>query len=79
MRSNISLSDTTKAHGAGMDIKFWPLALQHVVCIRNALPGFGQEHSPLFLATGRKDNFKNLRVFGCRVWVRPPGIQAHRF
>ena len=42
-RSHRSLSDATKAilHGAGMDIKFWPLALQHVVRIRNAVPGFG--------------------------------------
>jgi hypothetical protein len=26
-----------------------------------------------------KENLKNLRVFGSRVWVRPPGIQARRF
>ena len=80
-RSHYTLGEAVKAciHGAGLDIKFWPYALHHVVCICNAIPGSGQEQSPLFLARGRKDNFKNLKIFGCRVWVRPPGIQAHRF
>ena len=41
----------------------------HVLRIRNALPGQGQDASPLFLSTGKKDNFRNLRIFGCRVWV----------
>jgi hypothetical protein len=31
------------------------------------------------MSTGSKQNLKNLRVFGSRVWVRPPGIQARRF
>ena len=80
-RSHCTIGEAVKAclHGAGLDIKFWPYALQHVVCICNAIPGYGQEQSPLFLARGHKDNFKNLKVFGCRVWVQPPGIQAHRF
>ena len=47
--------------------------------IQNALPGNGQGSSPIHLSTGKKDNLKNLRTFGCRVWVRTPGIQAKRF
>jgi hypothetical protein len=31
------------------------------------------------MSTGSKENLKNLRVFGSRVWVRPPSIQARRF
>ena len=27
----------------------------------------------------KKENLKNLRTFGCRVWVGTPGIQAKRF
>ena len=46
----------------------------NVLQIRNALPGKGQDASPLFLSTGKKDNFCNLRVFGCQVWVRPTGF-----
>ena len=65
--------------GAGLDVKFWPYAFIHVLRIQNALPGQGQDASPLFLSTGRKDNFRNLRIFGCRVWVQPNGIQKKRF
>ena len=49
------------------------------MCIRNALPGNGQGSSPIHLSTGKKNNLKNLRTFGCRIWVRTPGIQAKRF
>ena len=77
MRLSVVFPEQSKALHARAQLQ--DLALQHVVCIRNALPGFGQYQSPLFLATGRKDDFKNLRGFGCRVWVRPPSIQAHRF
>ena len=62
-----------------MDIKFWPFAFYHVLRIRNVIPGAGQTALPLFLSTGRKDNFKNLRVFGCRVIVPPLGSTKARF
>ena len=55
--------------GSGLFIKFWPYAFLHVLWIQNALPHKGQTASPLYLATGKKDNFKNLRTFGCRVYV----------
>jgi hypothetical protein len=34
--------------GAGLDIKFWPYAFNHVICIRNAIPGQGQLEEYLF-------------------------------
>ena len=55
--------------GADLDIKFWFYAFLHVLCIRNTLPGAGQTVPPIFQSTGKKDNFQNLHVFGCRVWV----------
>jgi hypothetical protein len=80
-RSHHTVSQGVKAIliGAGLDIKFWPLAFNHVIRIRNAFPGQGQLKSPLKMSTGSKYNLKNLRVFGSRVWVRSPGIQACRF
>ena len=60
--------------GAGLDVKFWPYTFNHAICIRNALPHQGQTMAPIFLATGKKDNFTNLRTFCCRMWVRPPGV-----
>ena len=65
--------------GASLDIKFWPYAFHHVIRLRNAIPGQGQVMSPFQLVYKRKENLKNLRTFGCRVYVRPPGIQPRRF
>ena len=65
--------------GAGLPIAYWPFTFLHVLHIQNALPGNGQGSSPIHLSTGKKDNLKNLRTFGCHVWVRTPGIQAKRF
>ena len=53
--------------GAGLGVKFWYYAFIHVLRICNALPGQGQDASPLFLSTGIKDNFRNLWIFGYRV------------
>ena len=55
--------------GAGLDVKFWPYTIMYMLRICNALPGQVQDASPLFLSTGRKENFRNLQIFGCRVWV----------
>ena len=51
----------------------------HILHIHNALPGQNQNASLLFLATGCKDNFRNLQVFGCQVWVCPTSIQKKCF
>ena len=53
--------------GSGLSVNFWPYVFFHVLCIHNALPHKGQTASPLYLDTGKKDNFKNLCTFGCRV------------
>lgn len=65
--------------GAGLSDKIWPYAFLHVIFIRNALLHRNQTASPLFMTTGKKDDFKNLRTFGLRVFVRPPGIQKKPF
>ena len=65
--------------GADLPIKFWSYAFHHVLRIRNALPHRNQPSSPIFLSTGKKDNFTKLRTFGCRVHVRPPGVRSKRF
>ena len=60
--------------GAGLLIAYWLYAFLHVLQIRNALSGNGQGSSSIHLLTEKKDNLKNLCTFGCRVWVRTPGI-----
>ena len=54
---------------ANLDIKFWPYKFLRVLRIRNALPGAGQSESPILQSTGKKDNFKHIWIFGCRIWV----------
>ena len=80
-RAHRTVADGIKAVllGAGLKVKFWPYAFYHVLRIRNAIPGAGQDASPLFISTGKKDNFKNLRVFGCRVIVPSLGCKKPRF
>ena len=65
--------------GSGLSVKFWPYAFFYVLWIQNALPHKDQTASTLYLATEKKDNFKNLRTFGCRVYVWPPGVQKKHF
>ena len=65
--------------GAGLEAIFWPHAFMHVLRLCNAIPGSGQIDSPLKLSSGEKDNLKFLKTFGCRVWIRVPGLQARRF
>ena len=64
--------------GADLDARFWPYAFQHYLRIKNALPGRDSGSSPTELLTGVKPNFKALRTFGCRVWVRPPGPRPNK-
>ena len=65
--------------GADLPVKFWSYAFQHVLCIRNALPHCGQEKSPIEFAYKQKNNFKNLKTFGCQIHVQPPGTRSKCF
>ena len=42
----------------------------------NALPERHKANSPISLATGKQEDFTNIRTFGCQVWVRPPGQRS---
>jgi hypothetical protein len=66
-------------HGAGMSVKFWPYAFHHYIWLKNSLPVCGKDKSPLSLATGKVDDFTGLWMFGCQVWVCPPGCQDAKF
>ena len=58
--------------GAALPSKFWPYAFTHHLRMQNALPSKGKSQSPLMMAFNKKENFKHLFTFGCRIWVRPP-------
>ena len=50
-----------------------------MICILNALVGCGQTKSPVEIVTNKKDNLRNFRTFGCRVWVRPSTPRSAKF
>jgi hypothetical protein len=62
--------------GANLDARFWPYAFHAYLRIKNALPFKDQSSSPDLLRTNVKPDFTALRTFGCRVWVRPPGLRS---
>jgi hypothetical protein len=59
-------------YGAGLPFKYWPFALKHSIMLHNALP-HGSRGVPNERAGGKRSNLRDLRTFGCRVVVRPPG------
>ena len=74
-RGHQTIADMMRAllTGANLDIKFWPYAFYHSLRLCNAMPERSQALCPLELTTKQRENFHNLKTFGCRVWVRPPG------
>ena len=64
--------------GAALPMKYWPYAFYHFIRIHNLTPRSGERMSPFEKVTGKRPNLANLRTFGCRVWVRPPGRRSDR-
>ena len=65
--------------GASLDIKFWPYAFFHHLCINNEMAMNGQNLSRIFQATGQKENFTGFCTFGCRTWIRSPAKRSAKF
>ena len=63
----------TMLHSAGMPAKFWPYALQHFVVLANCVPRGDRKLPPITICTGKRPNFKLLRIWGCRIYALPPG------
>ena len=77
-RAHRTLSNSMRAllSGANLDVKFWPYAFYHSMRLSNAFPEPGESASPIEKATGHRENLSNLKTFGCRVHVRPPGKRS---
>ena len=61
----------TMLYSAGLDLKYWPYALQYFVLIHNALPHGARADSSYTICTGKRFNAALLRVFGCRLYALP--------
>jgi hypothetical protein len=75
-RAHLTVANALRAMmlGASVDMQFWPYAFHHYLRIQNALRSRDQTRSPHEIVhSDAKEDFRALRTFGCRVWVRPPG------
>jgi hypothetical protein len=64
--------------GANLTAGFWPYAFQMLLRIKNSLPSSTQAQTPHELRYHTKAKLSDLRTFGCRVWVKPPGKRKGR-
>jgi hypothetical protein len=62
----------TMLYGAGLPFKFCPYAFHHYIMLHNVMP-HGDRGVPVIRAGGPIPYLGDLRTFGCRVVVRPPG------
>jgi hypothetical protein len=75
-RSHGHIGDALRAKltGSNLDARFWPYAFKDYIRKHNAIRHApNQTISAYEAATHKRENFRDLRTFGCRVWVRPPG------
>jgi hypothetical protein len=75
-RSHGHIGDALRAKltGSNLDARFWPYAFKDYLRKHNAIRHApGRDISAFEAATQRRENFHDLRTFGCRVWIRPPG------
>lgn len=80
-RTHRTVANSVRAQliGANIDIRFWPYCFDHTLRLLNANSCAGMDSSRLEAVYGRRDNFKNLKYFGSRVWCRPPDDRDAKF
>lgn len=80
-RAHLTAANAVRAMltGANLEVKFWPYAFHHWLCLDNSFPSRDQTQAPLKIAQDVVDDLSGLRTFGCRVWVRPPGKRNAKF
>ena len=61
----------TMLHSAGLPLSFWPYALRHFVLLANCIPRGDREIPPITICTGKRPDFRLLRIFGCRLFALP--------
>ena len=74
---NKTLGRMTRAllYNAKRSHEYWSYAIQHAVYIKNRLPHAHHKYkiTPYEIYTGTKPNISNLRVWGCKVFVKKTG------
>ena len=65
--------------GANIDIRFWLYCSDHTIRLLYTNSCAGIDLSRLEAAYGRREKFKGMKYFGCRVWYQPPGDRNVKF
>ena len=65
-------------HASGLDLKYWNFAFYHFIRLFNFFPHGNRDKSPFELIRGYKPDLSLLRVFGCNVYIRPPGRRTSK-
>jgi hypothetical protein len=70
-RGNRTLFDAARTLLIEADLQacFWPVAIKHVVYVRNHVRHASTGASPYHMVTVEKPSLKNIKVFGCRAYV----------
>ena len=62
-------------HIADLGPEYWSFILRHAVYVKTRLPHVYIKQTPYEAVTGIKPSITNLRRFGCKVYVKKPGIK----
>jgi Integrase core domain. len=65
-------------HACGLPMKYWNFAFYHFIRLFNFFPHGTRPKSPFEMVRGRKPNLSLLRIFGCNVYIRPPGRRSSK-
>ena len=65
---------------ANLDSRFWSYALKHSVFVKNRIPHSFHDlkMTPFEAYTGRRPDLGNLKIFGCPVRIRKPGVRSSK-
>jgi hypothetical protein len=74
-RPHSTIGDAIRSilYSSRIEQKYWNFAFYHYLRLYNLVPHGDRLASPFELIRGRKPDISRLRVFGCEVFIRPPG------
>jgi hypothetical protein len=58
--------------------KYWSYALYHYTSIHQYMTNRGKDKTPYEIITGKRPDLSELQMFGCKVYVCPPGQRKHK-
>ena len=64
--------------GHQVTLKLCPYAFSHYIKVNGMVPHGESELSPDEQFSGNMPNVGDLKIFGCRFYIIPPGIRRHK-